>query len=222
MNKKILYNFASRSRPDKFFEVLDSVIENSSNDNFQIICTSDVDDSSMLNDNVRDRIKFYHSTKIFYGVSKSKVDAINRNVGLADNDWGILINLSDDMPVVKKGFDEIIRKEYDNGFTGLLHTPDGLQNERLCTFAIMDRGYYEIDRWIYHPNFLSVFADNFQHQLAVKRGKYKFLNNQLVVHKHYRAGFGEADELMKKNDSNFMYATDRATYEELIKEYELA
>lgn len=221
----ILFKFASRSRPEKFFKVLDSIVNNLSNKNdYHILCSFDIDDVyfkvPFIDNEFIQKVGTYKNISSYFGISKGKCDAINRDIALAQ-EWNVLINVSDDMPFIKYGFDDYIRSEYKNGFTGLLHTPDGLQNERLCTLAIMDRKYYEIDNFIYHSQFVSVYSDNFQTDLAKKRGMYKFVNNQIVVHEHYRAGYGVADELMQRNDSREMYEKDRITYEQLKKEYGL-
>lgn len=215
----ILFKFASRSRPEKFFKVLDSIVNNLSNkEDYYILCSFDGDDKTYYNAEFIEKVMAYKRIEYHFSISKGKCDAVNRDIGLAPK-WDILVNVSDDMPFIKKGFDDDIRKEYEDNFTGLLHTPDGLQNERLCTLSIMDKKYYEIDNFIYHPKFASVYCDNLQTDLAKKRGMYRFVNSQIVRHEHYRAGYGVADELMERNDSNEMYKIDRETYNELIKEY---
>lgn len=76
---KILYKFASRNRPEKFFKAVDNIIEMSRSDDYMIMATLDIDDPTMANAVVRDKINSYGSKlKAYYGTSKSKVDAINK------------------------------------------------------------------------------------------------------------------------------------------------
>lgn len=95
------------------------------------------------------------------------------------------------------------------------------QKKRLITFPIMHREYLEIDKWIYHPRFLSVCSDDFMTELSKKRGQYKFVDKNIMEHRHYRNGFGEPDELMKHNDSGVFYKHDREVLNELREEFGL-
>lgn len=121
---KLFFNFPSRSRPDKCLSCLSNITSLISSDNYEIIVTADIDDNSMCNDIMRDKINAFPNTRVIYGTSKSKVDAINKNVGLADSPQIILVH-SDDMFFLKKGFDNDIINAFLDGFRGLLHLPDG-------------------------------------------------------------------------------------------------
>lgn len=217
MSKKLLYNFATRSRPLKVIACLDNITAMALHDNYEISLTCDLDDSSMCNDEMRDKINSYPNTKVYYGTSKNKVDAINKNVNLCP-DFDIVLTHSDDFVITKAGFDLQVLDGYEN-FSGLLHFPDQIAKERLITYPIMDRAYYNLDGYIYHPDFANVYCDNFQHYVAQKRGLYKFVNKEYLRHEHAIWGYGVMDELLKKTEEPEGYKRDNVIMERLKKEF---
>lgn len=213
---KILYKFPSRSRPSKFFACLDNIQALSRHNDFEILASFDLDDSTMANPEVRDRLKQYPKVKAYYGSCNTKVEAINKDMVFA-GPWDILVVWSDDMVAIKEGFDLDIINGFQD-FSGLLHFPDGFANERLCTLPIMDRNYFDIDNWIYHPDFLSVYCDNFQQDLAKRRGRYKFNGQRIVTHQHSMWGFGRHDALVLRNENRENYEKDRLTWQRLLND----
>ncbi len=212
---KISYIFPSRERPEKVFKCLDNIREQSASTNYEIILSLDNDDPSMTNRSVKERLSVTPNIKPYYGLSHSKVHAINRELQHATGD--IICCQSDDFVFLKHGFDNMIRQEYSNGFSGLLHFNDGHARETLCTYSIMDRPYFGRFGYIYHPEYLSVYCDNEATEVAKKLGKYKYINNQIFEHQHPCWGFGTKDALLNRTESNVVYAQDRATYEERKK-----
>lgn len=215
---KFLINFATRSRPDKFFNCMDNIIGLLSNENdFQIIVTADIDDKTMCNDEVRDKVAAYPNTKIFYGLSKNKIDAINKNVPLADGDWDILINQSDDMFWLQNGFDKIIAdhmNKYFPDFDGFLHYHDmSPASDVLCTLSILGRKYYERTNYIYHPDYANVYCDQEATDVAKKLGKHKYFNINLFEHRHPVWKKAEMDEQYVKTENRDGYAADHAIYQ---------
>lgn len=219
LDKRISFIFPSRERFQKFFSALDNIRDLSESDNYEVICALDADDEIMNNAFVKLKLQAYKNVSAFYGDSKTKIEACNKECMRATGD--IIILTSDDMKYTLKGFDNIIREEANN-YSGIIHFPDMLQNERLCTLPVMTKEYMDIDGWIYHPSFKSVFADNLQQELAKKREKYKFVMKHIIEHCHYRTGkHGEPDALMIHNDSKEMYIHDHEIYNQLRIEYGL-
>lgn len=208
---KILFNLASRERPYKFFNCLDNIISMARHDDYLISATLDIDDKTMNNRQVKMRIDAYGDRVVaFYGTSKNKIDAINKNVSLHD-DVDIILNHSDDFWFFQEGFDLDILEAFKD-WDGLVHFPDQVAGERLITYAMMSKAYYDLDGWIYHPDFCSVYADNFQQDLAKHRGKYKFVNKRIMDHQHSIWGWGPPDELLKRTEDPVVYERDRLTY----------
>lgn len=215
----ILYNFPTRSRRQKAFDCIDNIISLSKTDEFHIHLALDLDDIEMNTDEVKNRIGDYGDmVSAFWGTSNSKISAVNRDVSVAPYDWNILCNHSDDMIFTKEGFDLDIIDGF-NDFKGLLHFPDQKVGETLITYAMMHRSYYELDRYIYHPAFLSVYADNLQQDMAKARGMYKFVNKHILEHRHAVWGYGVPDDLLKKTEDPINYEKDRETYFRLKKEH---
>lgn len=182
-------------------------------DDFIISLTLDIYDKTVIGDTFRDRLKPFGSKVLpMYGFSKSKVDAINKNVWTVGS-FSILCTHSDDFIFTKKGFDVDIIEAFQN-FSGLVHFPDGRVNEKLCTYPIMSKDYYDKFSYVYHPEYKSVFCDNEQTEVAKLLGQYKYVDKHIMQHQHYRAGYGQPDELMKRNDSPEMYEHDGRIYYE--------
>ena len=138
---KILYKYASRSRPENFFRGVDNIYINSRIKDFQILATLDEDDLSMNNDEVRRRLKNYDKVYPVWGKSNNKIHAINRGMGHA-SEFDILINMSDDMMFIVDGFDVEIDKDFNNDLDLFLHYNDGNQRSVISTMSIMGKDYY--------------------------------------------------------------------------------
>jgi hypothetical protein len=216
---KIIYNFASRSRPEKFFETLDNVRSLATHDDYAIVCTLDKDDPSMTTPEVMDRALTYNK-KVWpiWGISKNKIDAINRGIPYIKNwgallNWSILVNISDDSRFLVAGFDKIIIADMQTHFPdldGVLHYPDSHTKDLLLTMSVMGRRYYDRFGYIYHPDYISLYADQEATEVAKKLGKYKFINTPLYDHLHPVWNMAQWDDQYRHTES--FYATDGATY----------
>jgi hypothetical protein len=211
---KILYKFASRSRPQKFFETLENIRNMAHHDDYTILCSLDVDDPAMKTQEVLEILKFQRRIRVIWGHSKNKVDAINRNMDTA-KDFDILINMSDDMRFIQPGFDLKIIEHFEKYFLdldGVIHYPDGNVNQLLMTMSIMGKTYFDRFGYIYHPSYTSLFCDNEATDVAKILGKYKFINEQLFEHLHPAFRKSEMDEQYKHTES--FYAIDGAIYKQ--------
>lgn len=213
---RLLYKFASRSRPAKLFSALDNMQSMMHHDDYDIQITADIDDDTMFNEYIKNKIKQYGGhVNILYGTSVSKVNAINRDLPLFNN-WDILINMSDDMEFIQPGFDLTIIKDYQSFAVGdvLMHYPDQAAGQALITMAIMDRKYYDRFGYIYNPEYKSLFCDNEQQEVAKLLGRYVFIKKRLFNHNHPihpgHAGTGQVDALMRHTES--FWKEDEATF----------
>jgi hypothetical protein len=211
-----MYKFASRTRPEKFFACLDNIISMARHNDYFILASLDIDDPSMNNDEIKKRMEGYSMLDAKWGWSLNKVDAINRDIGKRP-DFDILCNHSDDMWFIKEGFDLDILEAFKD-WNGIVHFPDQQTGAKLISYAMMHKEYYDIDGHIYNPQFDSVYADNYQKDVAEKRKKYKFVPVRILDHRHHAWGYGPADDLLKKTEDPVVYAKDRETYKRLLKE----
>lgn len=212
MSLRILFKYTTRSRRSNFLRGIDSIINNlADKENYHIFTTIDADDDKMR---PLPEVKGNHT--FIVGTSKSKVDAINRDMGYINSkyDWDVLVNMSDDVVFTEKGFDNIIRNQFGYGsdFVNLdqvLHFPDGNRSD-LLTVSIIGRDYYNRDNYIYNPEYKSLYCDNEAMEVAKMRGCYKFVDTVIFNHLHPAYGKGNMDSQYQHTES-FFYE-DQITY----------
>lgn len=232
----ILFKYASRSRPEKFFEGLHNIIDMAADkENFTVFCCLDANDQSMFGEGMRmDRVKAglealkegHERLYLDVGQSDSKVHAINRPLP-SNIPWDILVNFSDDMRFTVFGYDEIIRdaiKHY--GPDVFLHYPDSTAKHILPTMSIMDRTYFERDGYIYHPSYKSLWCDNEAIDVARMRGRYRFIEQQIFDHYHPAYGMVPWDEqyrrqqgLWEEDYQNYLNRQSKRFYEPSITQH---
>lgn len=219
----IVINFASRSRTEKFFNCLNNIVDNIQSENFIILCSLDTDDDSMNNESVKNRIAEYKNVNLTWGISNNKIHAINRSMSIAPASWDVLINFSDDMLFIQKGFDEIIQSDIAEHFPHgdcLLHYPDQNQGENCMTMSIMDKKYFDRDKFIYEPRCKSLWSDIIAQETAMMRGRYKFINKRLFNHYHPSFGHTDYDKQYRNTESYQIRVHDYNVYLQAKKEYD--
>lgn len=209
----ILYKYTSRSRPDKFYRGLISIINNSSSENYLILCSFDNNDPSLSS--YLDYLKEINNDRITVclGESKSKIDAINRDINDYSKHWDIVVNMSDDMVFTKDGFDLIIKSDFLQHFPkfdGVMHYPDQDAGRKLMTLSILGREYYLRFNYIYHPDYTSLWCDNEAMEVAMMLGKYKYSPARIFDHIHPAYGRCQTDEQYKHTES--FYHSDNEIY----------
>jgi len=216
MSLKILFKYTTRSRRSNFLRGIDSIIDNlADKENYHIYTTFDVDDDKMR---PLPEIKGNHT--YIAGTSKSKIDAINRDMDFINSqyDWQIIINMSDDMVFIQKGFDDIIRKEFTDGsITNLdqyIHFNDGNQKANVSTMHIVGRDYYNRDNYIYNPEYKSLWCDVENDMVAKLRGCYKYVGDNIRLFSHLHPAFNLApnDEQYMKTEHRDMWIADEQTF----------
>jgi hypothetical protein len=209
----ILYNYTTRSRPKLFIRGLNSIIENSNSVDYHILVSIDVNDSSMYNEEMYFQLYRVPNVSIVAGESKSKIDAINRDLNsYLESELSpthIIVNMSDDMVFIEKGFDNIIRESFDN-YDQCLHFPDGNRRE-LITMSILGIDFYKRFNYIYHPEYKSFWADNEQTEVAKLLGCYKFIDKHIFNHLHPGFNKAEWDDQYKNDEKS--NSEDQITYE---------
>lgn len=207
----ICYSFASRSRPERFFQTLDNIIVQSASNDFFIVAKLDEDDMTMNDPLVKQKIADNYPMVIAkWGMSKSKIHAINRDLDNLPH-WDIIICLSDDMRFRTPGFDDIIRQHMPADLDGFLHMYDDYAKDRVCTVSILGRKYYERDGYIYHPDYYSMWSDDEETEKAKLRGRYFVVPGE-IEHLHYTNDRKAVkDELYWRNDT---YNKDKVIFEQ--------
>jgi hypothetical protein len=225
-NYKILFKYASRSRTQKFFEGLDNILNNLGDlNNFCILVSLDSDDDTMNNPNTIQRLteyvkKYPNKIVIKFGLSKSKIDAINRDVNEFKErfNFDILINFSDDMQFIAHSFDNTIRSKFFLHFPDLdgnIYFNDGFTADTLSTMSIIGRKYYDSYNYIYHPSYLSLWCDNEYTLVAKKQNKLLYFEDKIFKHNHPANIGGYIDPLLIKTES--YSEIDRQNFEKRLQ-----
>ncbi len=194
---KLLCKVTSRSRPVELIKCIKSYIDLCDNPNNLIwLFSLDSNDSVLPGGFDQEIFNIIPNAIIWYGVSASKIDAINRDVEKVF-DWDILINISDDQLAVTKGWDTEIIDSMPTDLDYSLWFNDGHQ-DRLNTMEIVGRKYYKRFNYIYYPTYKSFFCDNEAMEVAQKLGRMIKIPKCIVKHYH---PMWEKNTHMKKDET---------------------
>jgi hypothetical protein len=190
--KNIIFKYTSRSRRENFIRGYNSITDNIyDKNNYHILISIDDDDESMKN------LDLNGNHTIINGHSKSKIDAINRDVNNFQYDWDIIVNMSDDMIFQEKNFDNIIRNKFQETLDRSIFFSDGNRSD-IITMSILGRDYYKRDNYIYHPSYKSFFCDNEATEVAALRGCLLRCSERIFSHLHWAYGKAEKDSQYTK------------------------
>lgn len=221
---RILFNFASRERPERFFTSLHNIIDMCQDkEHYTIHAILDRDDPcfEQYQPTIDANSERFKNVVWNIGYSKSKIDAINRK--LPDVEWDILINWADDMVATVFGFDALIKQWFYSVFPegdGLLHLSDFDAKSAVPVLYVADKKYYARDNYIYHPGYESLFSDNDSMEMAKLRGRYHFIGEIIFNHKNPAYGHLPRDSMFNRQQD--LWAKDEAFYlERKAKNFEL-
>ena len=206
MEAKILIQFPTRQRPQKFLHVAKQYIDLLNNKTDWVMNVScDIDDATM--NNPRMIKKVYDLAPdgfiiLAFNDNHSKIEAVNADVGLFEYD--IILLASDDMIPKERGYDNVIRKYFKNyfpTFDGVLHFNDGNQKDTLNTLCILGKPYYNRFQYIYHPSYFSLSADIEFDEVSRTLGKHKYIEEIIIKHEHpaYNSNIINDDLYLKNN-----------------------
>ena len=215
---RICYAFASRSRPARFFEALENIRDLSESKDYFIWAKLDEDD--LFADMYRVRLHEFPEMTVKWGLSKNKVDAINRNLNDLPS-CDIIIMMSDDVRWDVWAFDTEIRnafKQYFPDLSGTIHFPEDHGLERTIIVSILGINLYKELGHLYHPDFCSVYADNHFTEKTRLMGKYVFVNKRLFSHFHPIWNLCDWDEQYRASEAPDVYQKDHHTFLRLKSE----
>lgn len=210
---RILYKFPSRSRFKKMLKACDNIKKMSASNDYHIMLTLDTDDESIDNSSLRDYIQENGNISAIFGKSLNKIHAINRNLDEAPQ-FDILVCMSDDMEFIQHGFDNVIREAFGSNLDQFIHFNDGNQKSNLCTMSIMGVDYYNRFKYIYHPDYKSLWCDMEATEVSKILGKYKYMGDHvnIVRHNHPAWGLAQYDEQYQRTESKEMWNHDEQVY----------
>lgn len=182
----------SRSRINKSKLTTHDWRSKASGREFELIVSIDQDDPQLA------EYKTWYGLMAVVNKNRSAVDAINNAAKVARGD--IFIIVSDDTEPIKD-WDLKILKEVEGKTDWIIKTKDGIQ-PWIITMPIMDRAYYNRTGYIYHPDYLHMFADTELTCVADITGR-KIKSNLLFPHKHYSVTKEPPDGVNKKADATW-------------------
>ena len=131
-----------------------------------VAMSCDSDDESMTRTLVKDEFNRilgqFGWHQMYYGNSKTKIEACNADMEKVEYPWDIVVLVSDDMVPIVRGYDDVIRSHMIASFpdtNGILWFNDGHQGENLNTLSVMGRTMYQSFGYIYHPSYKSFYCD---------------------------------------------------------------
>lgn len=200
---KLLIKFPTRGRKNKFFSTLDKYYEYCKNiDNMDFLISLDEDDNEMNNTEVLKKLSNYKNIKVVIGLSKSKIDAVNRDLNNYNKHWDVVLLASDDMIPTIKGYDDIIRDNMMFNYPdtdGILFFNDGFQGNKLNTLCILGKKYYERFNYIYHPDYKSCWSDNEFMVVGNILKRQSYIDQVIIRHEHPDWGYGNIDYVHNNN-----------------------
>jgi hypothetical protein len=222
---KILIKYASRGRPERFFDGMESIYNLCSDvSSIRVLVTADIDDALMNNSEVRERVSLYQNAHIIYGVSNDKIHATNRDMDLLPeewNDWNIIANFSDDQRFNIFGWDKLIWTDFQQVSPGYSHFMAYLDADTkgvLSTLFIAGRRWYDMFGWIYDGrHFKSLFCDNLVEDCAKRLGKYHYTGYSIYTHLNPSYGHLPKDPMYEQQQI-IGWSEDQATYNRIINE----
>ncbi|HDY87147.1 MAG TPA: hypothetical protein ENH82_03405 [bacterium] len=217
MKAKILIQFPTRERPNKFLTVARKYIDFlSDKENWIMNVSCDIDDLTMNNPLMIDKVyDLAPEGKIFLNFNENGNKHIACNADISSFEFDICLLASDDMIPKEPGYDDTIRHYfglYFPYFDGVVHFNDGHQGERLNTCPIVGRKYLERSGIIYEESYIGLWADREFDAISRILGKWQYINQVIIRHEHYSLKEGvERDDLYLKNDS--FEPQDRANFQ---------
>jgi hypothetical protein len=222
----ILVKYASRGRPERFLDGLENIYATCSQaEQLRVLVTADIDDSTMCNEEMRDKIESFQNCKVIYGTSKNKIDAINRDLGILPTefeDWKILVNFSDDMRWTCNGWDNIVIGnfvQYSPDYSKYMAYLDPDTKGVLSTLFIAGKKWVDTFGFIYDPKFVSLFCDNLVEDCAKKLGKYYYV--PYSIYQHFNSAYNYKDfpaDKMFIEQQKIGWDVDQKTYHKIQTE----
>jgi hypothetical protein len=145
------------------------------------------------------------------GLSKSKIDAVNRDLNNYNKHWDVVLLASDDMIPTIKGYDDIIRDNMMFNYPdtdGILFFNDGFQGNKLNTLCILGKKYYERFNYIYHPDYKSCWSDNEFMVVGNILKRQSYIDQVIIRHEHPDWGYGNIDYVHNNNVKDWHHDND--------------
>lgn len=148
--------------------------------------------------------------KILIYPNRSIVDAVNNGAKWTTSD--IFVVVSDDFEAFQ-GWDTAIVERLDINRAELLHTFDTIQNN-VCTLPILTKKYYELFGHIYHPHYISMFADDDLTECAKLVNGYIEAFDLVFAHNHWVNGKNPKDKTYDRENSKTAWEVGKRMFQQ--------
>jgi glycosyltransferase involved in cell wall biosynthesis len=146
--------------------------------------------------------------------SKNMVQATNEAAKVCSGD--LLILVSDDMFSPEMWDSRILNKYEIIDGPGILQVYDGITSQKL-TIPIMNRLAYIKLGYMYHPEYISMYADDDLRKTALKHGMLYNATDIFIEHRHFMNGKANYDKTYALENSQKAMAHGQKLYYERAK-----
>lgn len=201
MPNTLLIKYATRSRPERMFAIINSVFNNADKpQNICLLLTLDSDDNSVYNKSVLSRLEPYlkeYNIKAYLGSRSTKIEAFNRDIEKVEN-WTYLLHVTDFTEICVKGFDTILKNFWSKeGGRSVIFDSINSNGKHTNQLHLICRDTYNIHRYLYHPDLKA----NFEEEELKSRLKFDILPIGLKIHRyvHPKWLYFSPDQLLIEN-----------------------
>lgn len=128
----------------------------------------------------------------------------------------VLVQLSDDFEAFQGWDTAILRVIGDASQPAVLAVSDGNRKDDLLCMAILTRARYEQQGYLFHPEFFSMFSDNWFSYCAFRDGVVIDARDRITFeHMHPAFGKGEMDETYQRSNQSYHYTTGEGIFRRL-------
>jgi len=99
----------------------------------------------------------------------------------------------------------------------VLQLHDGIRDD-IMTFPVMNRAAYELLGYLYHPSYISMFADNDLAETAKALGIYHRCDARIVEHRHYTTGKAANDATYQHENSRLAWQHGKYVFDMRAKQ----
>lgn len=125
-----------------------------------------------------------------------------------------IILVSDDMYACDNWDDELIKIFEENKDKPLIVQIDDSIRKDIMTLPIMNYKAYEKLQYLYHPKYISMYADNDLTEVAKSHNMYYDATHLKFDHRHYSVGKSEIDDTYRKENSNIAFEIGKRIFED--------
>lgn len=204
-NPRLLIKWPTRSRPDLFIKQLKNYYSKLSNKTpYHFIISCDIDDTTMNNPKMIQRLGKFPNLSVYFNESAGKVAAYNANIEEHLQDGDIVLLASDDMYPNVRNFDQVIVNNMKLFFPtgdGNLNFHDGFVGKEMSSYSIMDARYFHRFGYLFNPIYHSFCCDNEYTLVAQQLYKDRFINTVVLEHRHPAWGKAAIDELYLRSEA---------------------